>query len=148
MKEKKTKREDEREVYEKEYLARLEKKQDDKPKKAKPENDKKQKKAKPKNDKPENDKKPKKAKPKKAKPKNDKPENDKKQKKAIKNKKTQSSNKLTTKSKKKSRKGSVSSIEEEDTGIVLIDDNLTVDKEKELEERRAYLEEARSQDGD
>ena len=57
-------------------------------------------------------------------------------------------NKLTTKSKKKSRKGSVSSIEEEDTGIVLIDDNLTVDKEKELEERRAYLEEARSQDGD
>ena len=127
MKEKKTKREDEREVYEKEYLARLEKKQDDKPKKAKPENDKKQKKAKPKNDKPENDKKPKKA---------------------IKNKKTQSSNKLTTKSKKKSRKGSVSSIEEEDTGIVLIDDNLTIDKEKELEERRAYLEEARSQDGD
>ena len=103
MKEKKSKRKDEREEYEKEYLARLEKKQDDKPKKDKPKKD-------------------------------------------IKNKKIKSSDKLTTKSKKKSRKGSVSSIEEEDTGIVLIDDNLTIDKEKELEERRAYLEEARSQD--
>ena len=34
----------------------------------------------------------------------------------------------------------------EDTGVVVVDDNLTVDKEKELEERRAFLEEARSQD--
>jgi len=34
----------------------------------------------------------------------------------------------------------------DDSGIVLIDDDLEVDKEKELEERRAYLEEARSQD--
>ena len=34
----------------------------------------------------------------------------------------------------------------DDTGIVLIDDDLQVDTEKELEERRAYLEEARSQD--
>ena len=34
----------------------------------------------------------------------------------------------------------------DDTGIVLIDDDLHVDTEKELEERRAYLEEARSQD--
>ena len=33
-----------------------------------------------------------------------------------------------------------------DTGIVVIDDDLTIDTEKELEERRAYLEEARSQD--
>ena len=33
-----------------------------------------------------------------------------------------------------------------DSGIVLIDDDLVTDKEKELEERRAYLEEARSQD--
>ena len=30
--------------------------------------------------------------------------------------------------------------------MVVVDDNLTVDKEKELEERRAFLEEARSQD--
>ena len=35
---------------------------------------------------------------------------------------------------------------EEDSGIILIDDDLVTDKEKELEERRAYLEEARSQD--
>ena len=34
----------------------------------------------------------------------------------------------------------------DDSGIVLIDDDLEVDKEKELEERRVYLEEARSQD--
>ena len=35
---------------------------------------------------------------------------------------------------------------EEDSGIILIDDDLVTDKDKELEERRAYLEEARSQD--
>jgi len=34
----------------------------------------------------------------------------------------------------------------DDTGIVLIDDDLEIDTEKELEERKAYLEEARSQD--
>jgi hypothetical protein len=34
----------------------------------------------------------------------------------------------------------------DDPGIILIEDDLEVDKEKELEERRAYLEEARSQD--
>ena len=34
----------------------------------------------------------------------------------------------------------------DDTGIVLIDDDLEIDTEKELEERRAYLEEARSQE--
>ena len=34
----------------------------------------------------------------------------------------------------------------DDSGIVVIDDDLQVDTEKELEERRAYLEEARSQD--
>jgi len=34
----------------------------------------------------------------------------------------------------------------DDTGIIVIDDDLKVDTEKELEERRAYLEEARSQD--
>ena len=34
----------------------------------------------------------------------------------------------------------------DDPGIVLIEDDLEIDKEKELEERRAYLEEARSQD--
>ena len=34
----------------------------------------------------------------------------------------------------------------DDQGIVLIDDDLKIDTEKELEERRAYLEEARSQE--
>jgi hypothetical protein len=34
----------------------------------------------------------------------------------------------------------------EDNGVIVVDDDLMVDKEKELEERRAFLEEARSQD--
>ena len=46
-------------------------------------------------------------------------------------------------SKKKSKKSLDST---DDSGIVLIDDNLEIDAEKELEERKAYLEEARSQD--
>ena len=52
------------------------------------------------------------------------------------------------KSAKKSKKGKKSKNTdlEADSGIVLIDDDLVTDKEKELEERRAYLEEARSQD--
>ena len=51
------------------------------------------------------------------------------------------------KSAKKSKKGKKSkNTEPEDSGIVLIDDDLSTDTEKELEERRAYLEEARSQD--
>ena len=33
-----------------------------------------------------------------------------------------------------------------DTGVVLIDDDLELDEQTELEERKAYLEEARSQD--
>ena len=49
----------------------------------------------------------------------------------------------TTKSTKKSKK-SLDPVD--DSGIVLIDDDLEVDSEKELEERKAYLEESRSQD--
>ena len=55
----------------------------------------------------------------------------------------------TTKSKKskKTTKKSKKSLDPaDDSGIVLIDDDLEVDTEKELEERKAYLEEARSQD--
>ena len=33
-----------------------------------------------------------------------------------------------------------------DSGIILIDDDLEIDKEKVLEERKAYLEESRSQE--
>ena len=34
----------------------------------------------------------------------------------------------------------------DDPGIILIDDDLEIDTEKEMEERKAYLDEARSQD--
>ena len=46
-------------------------------------------------------------------------------------------------SKKRTKKSAIPPV---DTGIVLIDDDLEIDTEKELEERRAYLEEARSQE--
>ena len=57
----------------------------------------------------------------------------------------------TTKSKKTAKKPSKKKSKKsldpaDDSGIVLIDDSLEVDTEKELEERKAYLEEARSQD--
>ena len=58
--------------------------------------------------------------------------------------KTTKSKKTTKKSSKKKSKKSLDSTD--DSGIVLIDDELEVDAEKELEERKAYLEEARSQD--
>ena len=48
--------------------------------------------------------------------------------------------------KKSTRKQRKKSADLDDSGIVVIDDDLKVDTEKELEERRAYLEEARSQD--
>jgi len=48
--------------------------------------------------------------------------------------------------KKPAKKRGKKSSDFDDSGIVVIDDNLEVDTEKELEERRAYLEEARSQD--
>jgi len=54
----------------------------------------------------------------------------------------------TAKSKKTAKKPSKKKSPDstDDSGIVLIDDDLGVDAEKELEERKAYLEEARSQD--
>ena len=58
--------------------------------------------------------------------------------------KTAKPKKTTKKSSKKESKKSLDSTD--DSGIVLIDDELEVDSEKELEERKAYLEEARSQD--
>ena len=50
--------------------------------------------------------------------------------------------KKTAKSKKKSKKDDMNT----DFGIVIVDDDLTIDKEAELEERKAFLEEARSQE--
>ena len=58
--------------------------------------------------------------------------------------KTEKSKKTQKKLTKKKTKKSVES--SDDTGIILIDDDLEVDAEKEVEERRAYLEEARSQE--
>ena len=57
--------------------------------------------------------------------------------------KTTKSKKTKKSSKKKSKKSLNSA---DDSGIILIDDDLEIDTEKELEERKAYLEEARSQD--
>jgi len=54
------------------------------------------------------------------------------------------SKKTGKKSAKKKAKKSADSTD--DSGIVLIDDDLEIDTEKELEERKAFLEEARSQD--
>jgi len=54
------------------------------------------------------------------------------------------STKIGKKSAKKKAKKSADSTD--DSGIVLIDDDLEIDAEKELEERKAFLEEARSQD--
>ena len=48
--------------------------------------------------------------------------------------------------KKPAKKRGKKSSDFDDSGIVVIDDNLEIDTEKVLEERRAYLEEARSQD--
>jgi len=52
----------------------------------------------------------------------------------------------TTKSKKTTKKSKKSLDPVDGSGIVLIDDDLEVDSEKELEERKAFLEESRSQD--
>ena len=54
----------------------------------------------------------------------------------------------TTKTKAKSAKSKTKSKQEfsGDMGIVIVDDDITVDQEKINEERRAYLEEARSQE--
>ena len=46
----------------------------------------------------------------------------------------------------KSKTKKVKEEQSDDTGIVIVDDNITIDQEKVNEERRAYLEESRSQD--
>jgi uncharacterized protein YacL (UPF0231 family) len=52
-----------------------------------------------------------------------------------------------TKTKTKSNKKATKSTQLlDDAAIVIVDDDLEIDKEKEIEERRAYLEEARSQE--
>jgi len=66
-------------------------------------------------------------------------------KKKIKSSKSQTKAKTKkTKAKTKSTKKSTQPLD--DAAIVIVDDDLEIDKEKEIEERRAYLEEARSQE--
>jgi len=63
----------------------------------------------------------------------------------MKSKITKTKSKKTGKKpdKKKAKKSADSA---DDSGIVLIDDDMEIDAEKEMEERKAFLEEARSQD--
>ena len=53
---------------------------------------------------------------------------------------------IKTKKTRKAPKIKAKIYDEDDSGIVLIEDDLVVDEQMELEERKAYLEEARSQD--
>ena len=64
----------------------------------------------------------------------------KKTKSAKKTKKTNAKGKTKKKAKK------LKNIPVEDASFVIVDDELEIDKEKEIEEKRAYLEEARSQE--
>jgi len=63
----------------------------------------------------------------------------------MKAKKTMSKSKKAVKKTTKKKTKKISELPD-DPGIVLIDDDLEIDAEKELEERKAYLEEARSQE--
>jgi len=72
-------------------------------------------------------------------------------KKADSTKKMTKSSKSQTKAKTKKTKAKTKSTKKstqplDDAAIVIVDDDLEIDKEKEIEERRAYLEEARSQE--
>lgn len=68
-----------------------------------------------------------------------------KKKKQPKAKKSAKVSEKSTKSKgKKSKKAKEEPIS--DDGIIIVDEDLSIDKDKENEERKAYLEEARSQE--
>ncbi len=64
---------------------------------------------------------------------------------ATKKKTTNAKTSKTTKS-KKSKKKKAKKEPFSDMGIVIVDDDIKIDQEKVNEERRAYLEEARSQE--
>lgn len=68
---------------------------------------------------------------------------------ATKAKATKTKTSKTSKSKAKTTKSKSKKSNEEtfdDMGIVIVDDDISIDQEKINEERRAYLEEARSQE--
>ena len=54
--------------------------------------------------------------------------------------------KKDTKGKAKEKTKLKEDIVQEDTGIIVVEDDTSLDKEAELEARKAYLEEARSQE--
>jgi len=66
----------------------------------------------------------------------------------TKRKTTKAKTSKTSKSKTKSTKSKNKKVKESfsDMGIVIVDDDIEIDQEKINEERRAYLEEARSQE--
>ena len=64
----------------------------------------------------------------------------------MKGKKTKSKSKKARKKTIKKKTEKLSDLPDDDTGIIILDDDLKIDTEKELEERKAYLEEARSQE--
>jgi hypothetical protein len=64
--------------------------------------------------------------------------------KTIKKNNSKSTEKKSSKTKSKKPKNESSAAE--DTGIIIIDEDIKIDKDAEIEERRAYLEEARSQE--
>ncbi len=75
---------------------------------------------------------------------------EKKAKKETRKKETKSTSKSKVKSTSKKTKSSKSKKTKNepvsDSGLVIFDDDIEIDKEKANEERRAYLEEARSQE--
>ena len=68
--------------------------------------------------------------------------------KTVKSPKTKSTKTVKSPKKTKSTKSKKSKKDEQfdDMGIVIVEDDLAIDKEKVNEERKAYLEEARSQE--
>jgi hypothetical protein len=61
-------------------------------------------------------------------------------------KSTKKTKKRNAKSKTKKGDNKLKNIPVEDGSFVIVDDEFKIDKDKEIEEKRAYLEEARSQD--
>ena len=65
---------------------------------------------------------------------------------AKKPKKISSKSSKNSKTKTKGKKSKDDEMGGDDVGIVVIDEDIQIDKDAELEARRAYLEEARSQE--
>ncbi len=61
-------------------------------------------------------------------------------------KKTSSKSTGKKSSKTKGKKSKNENINADDMGVIVIDDDIKIDKDSELEARRAYLEESKSQE--